>query len=151
MSLTPPRRARRPSAPPHGLVWPAAAECGRHFLKPRLTRGGSQDFFFTFVSMAYIGLGIASLVLTAQYPTVICGFKGAPPLRQWIFGTGIAYIIIGVILVAIWFLIWKVDKVHKLCIVLSYVIKLFCFAWVREMGGSAGIGREVLTRGRPRR
>lgn len=45
--------------------------------------------------LTYLAVGIACLVITAQYPDVDCGFGGQPPLRQWLFGTGIAYTVIG--------------------------------------------------------
>ncbi len=45
--------------------------------------------------MALIGLGIASLIISTQSPVVNCGFKGSPPLRNWVFGTGIACVVVG--------------------------------------------------------
>lgn len=46
------------------------------------------------LSTFYLAIGIASLVISLRN-TVDCGFGGSPPLRDWLFGTGIAYTIIG--------------------------------------------------------
>lgn len=52
-------------------------------------------------SIIALALGIACIVVSAQNPDVICGFgsnntwTGPIPTRQWIFGSGIAYTIIG--------------------------------------------------------
>ena len=42
----------------------------------------------------FLAVGIACLVMHSLYPAA-CGANGSPPLPTWIFGTGIAYTIIG--------------------------------------------------------
>ena len=46
--------------------------------------------------LVYLAIGIAALVISLQNPTLNCGLTGQPPLREWLFGTGISYTIIGV-------------------------------------------------------
>lgn len=46
----------------------------------------------------YLAIGIACLVISQQYKNVTCGQGDASfnlSLQQWVFGTGIAYVIIG--------------------------------------------------------
>jgi hypothetical protein len=78
--------------------------------------------------MALIGLGIASLIVSVPERDN-CG-RGVPKPRNYVFGTGIAYIIIGVVFVAIWFLIWKVPKLKTLFALISWVFTAFLFAWM---------------------
>lgn len=53
-----------------------------------------------FGAITYIALGVAALVISQQYKDVTCGTPPAGDsfqltLQQWVFGTGIAYLIIG--------------------------------------------------------
>lgn len=48
--------------------------------------------------LVYLAVGIAALIISLRYKDVSCGAGDASfnlTLQQWVFGTGIAYIIIG--------------------------------------------------------
>ncbi len=46
--------------------------------------------------LLYLAVGVSSLVVSLQNPDPrVCGFDGQPPLRQWVFGTGIGYSVMG--------------------------------------------------------
>ena len=54
---------------------------------------GSSVLGFSMTTF-YLAIGIASLVISLRN-NVDCGVPGHPPLRDWLFGTGISYTVIG--------------------------------------------------------
>lgn len=56
------------------------------------------EFFY---SLFFLALGIACLVTTTiLHSPVDCGLNGNPPIRDWLYGSGIAYIIISMVFLA---------------------------------------------------
>jgi hypothetical protein len=54
------------------------------------------------MGLVYLGVGIACLVIAVPESVPNCGLGGYPPLRNWIYGTGIAYTIIGGLFLLCW-------------------------------------------------
>lgn len=88
-------------------------------------------FGFSFGSIL-LAVGIASLIISTELPadSVLyrCGLGGSPPLRIWIFGTGIAYTIAGGILLVGGIMACTVCGLIPLIVVL-YVTPMFVLAW----------------------
>ena len=69
-----------------------------------------------------------------------CGVGGSPPLRQWLQGTGISYIIVGAV--------WLVFGIFALCspevlavyLIFCIVVCFFLFAWM--IVGSVSLWRD---------
>jgi hypothetical protein len=56
------------------------------------------EFFY---SLFFLAIGIASLVTTILHGRPAdCGLNASPPISDWLYGSGIAYIIISVIFLA---------------------------------------------------
>lgn len=88
----------------------------------------------------YLAVGIACLVITAKHPDVDCGFGGHPPLREWLFGTGIAYTIIGLCasIVGLLLVCTVVGAIPVLLVLIS--ANAFTFAWM--IVGSVSLWRD---------
>ena len=95
-----------------------------------------QAVLSLFTAAAYIGLGLSSLIIALQNPNSgnvpVCGFGGSPPLREWVYGTGIAYLTIGaghilasLLLCSVWCLVFGVIPV----IIILLFGGIFTFAW----------------------
>lgn len=80
-----------------------------------------------FTAAIWLGTGIACLVITLQNPP--CGVGGSPPLSTWLFGSGIAYIIIGALSILFGSVSLLTEESFRL---IGYILALastFIFAW----------------------
>ena len=57
------------------------------------------------MGLIYLAVGIGCLVVSVPDPVLNCGLGGSPPLRDWVFGTGISYTIIGGAFLISWLLL----------------------------------------------
>jgi hypothetical protein len=72
--------------------------------KSRLTRAAKFCFW---TGIIFLAVGIACLVISVPELAPTCGLGGSPPLLYWIYGTGIAYTIIGGCFIYVWILFRK--------------------------------------------
>jgi hypothetical protein len=102
----------------------------------------------------YLALGIASLVISLRN-TTDCGTPGYPPLRDYIFGTGIAYTVIGGALgIGAIILVFTVIGIIPLLIIAIFAGP-FTFAWMivgavslwRDGGNCQSINYEIWAMG----
>jgi hypothetical protein len=85
----------------------------------------------------YLAVGVWSLVVALMNPNplggALCGFDGQPPLRDWVYGTGIAYTIIGgthllsaFLLCSVWCLLVGIIPVFLILLLGG----MFTFSWM---------------------
>ncbi len=67
--------------------------------------------------------------MIASQNVVDCGFNGSPPLRQWIFGTGIGYTIIGGLMLVLGIVMLLFPSILIGYAIFAYVASLFLIAW----------------------
>lgn len=87
----------------------------------------------------YLAVGIASLVISQMYQTP-CGLGGTPPLWQWVYGTGIAYTIIGACLSVV-----GVLMVFSIVLLVPWLIVIFCsgiFTFIWMVIGAVSLWRD---------
>lgn len=83
----------------------------------------------------YLAIGIAALVISEQYSGATCGIPPADAsfqltLQQWVFGTGIAYIIIGSCF-SVFALVLICSVIGIIPLILVWLFSgLFLFCWV---------------------
>jgi hypothetical protein len=75
----------------------------------RKTGASSYANYCFWLGIVYLGVGIACLVIAVPESSPNCGLGGSPPLRHWIYGTGIAYTIIGATYFFAWILLRNSD------------------------------------------
>lgn len=89
---------------------------------------GSLKIFGFGISSFFLALGIACLVIGMRN-NVDCGLDGEPPLRDWVFGTGIAYTVIGGSL-GIGGLVLTLTVIGVIPVIVVGILALpFTFAW----------------------
>ena len=98
----------------------------------------------------YLAVGIACLVISLRNDTT-CGVPGYPPLRDFLFGTGVAYTVIGGSLgIGAFLLVFTIIGIIPLLIV-AILAGPFTFAWMivgavslwRDGGNCIELGFEV--------
>ncbi len=102
-----------------------------------LTHNQRQAVLSVATATLYLAVGVWSLVAALLNPnpvgSALCGFDGQPPLRDWVYGTGIAYTIIGgthllsaFLLCSVWCLLIGIIPV----ILILLLGGMFTFAWM---------------------
>ena len=91
----------------------------------------AKSVFSGIAAAIYLALGIACLVIALQNPNPGCGLNGQPPLREWVFGTGISYIVIGISFSGLaLLLICLTGGIAVIPLIIVWIFAgLFVFAW----------------------
>lgn len=99
-----------------------------------------KGIYNSIIGLLFLALGIAALVVALDNKDVVCGHGGSPPLRDWLFGTGIAGIITGACLSIIGVLLIFTGVGAIVVILVSWFAPGFWFAWM--IVGSVALWRD---------